>query len=404
MWAFYTPIFHNSPFWDLFSFQLGIHREGIGLIITKYIASLTGWNSRADAFAIGVSLVLAMIGAYILKIRLFGKISFSDIVIPILFLSPMQYDLFTGTPQLTSQGIPLLLSIIYCLCWLIPKRPARMVCVILVNFICIYTGYTVFLGLVTILIFAFDVVFNYKKGAKYISGDLLALIISILSLASFFIGYQKNTGGPCFVISPNYIIRWPAYMAIMFSEVIGIDYNQAKIAAFSAGIIIVLVISILFITKIIKYKDHPENKGSDFILLVLLSFSLAFALSTAIGRICLGFAFAASSRYVTLLIPAFLGVYFSILTMKKFFLQRVVLSILLIILLIPYYAFPKYDQSSMLNFYNAKTAWKQCYLKYENIEKCNNQTNFAIAGWLNDDLVHKFEYLKENHLNLYLDQ
>ncbi len=47
---------------------------------------------------------------------------------------------------------------------------------------------------------------------------------------------------------------------------------------------------------------------------VLLSYCLLFSVNASIGRLCLGFNAAFASRYVTLLIPAFLAIYFYLLS------------------------------------------------------------------------------------------
>lgn len=55
-WDFYFPLFHDGSLWDIFNYQHGPHRQGIGFILTSLLAQLSGWNSRWDAF--GVSFVL----------------------------------------------------------------------------------------------------------------------------------------------------------------------------------------------------------------------------------------------------------------------------------------------------------------------------------------------------------
>ncbi len=61
------------------------------------------------------------------------------------------------------------------------------------------------------------------------------------------------------------------------------------------------------------------------LIVILLGFSLTFSAATAVGRVCLGPEGARASRYLTLLIPAFLGIYFSILAIRNHR-KRVVLA------------------------------------------------------------------------------
>jgi len=56
------------------------------------------------------------------------------------------------------------------------------------------------------------------------------------------------------------------------------------------------------------------------------------------------------------------------------------------------------------NFYSDKMKWASCYLRLEDIKECNQLTGnrvFPLAD--RDDLSEKLAYLKEYHLNLYLD-
>ena len=50
-WDFYEALFENQGAWDLFRFQHGPHRQGIGFWLTGLVAHLTSWDTRADAFA-----------------------------------------------------------------------------------------------------------------------------------------------------------------------------------------------------------------------------------------------------------------------------------------------------------------------------------------------------------------
>src|SRR5215211_6693108 len=40
-WDFYNPLFREQGLWDLFSYQHGPHRQGLGEIVIKIVAGLT---------------------------------------------------------------------------------------------------------------------------------------------------------------------------------------------------------------------------------------------------------------------------------------------------------------------------------------------------------------------------
>src|ERR1039458_9983618 len=53
-WDFYTPLFQHASLGQIFNWQHGVHREGIGLVLDKLVLESTRWNSRAEAlFMVG---------------------------------------------------------------------------------------------------------------------------------------------------------------------------------------------------------------------------------------------------------------------------------------------------------------------------------------------------------------
>jgi hypothetical protein len=71
-WAFYYPLFHGQGWWATFDYRHGPHRQGIGMILTRILADLSGWNSRWDAFAVSGVIIAAAVLALILT-RCFGS-------------------------------------------------------------------------------------------------------------------------------------------------------------------------------------------------------------------------------------------------------------------------------------------------------------------------------------------
>jgi hypothetical protein len=402
MWDFYTPIFNHESLLHLFRYQLGAHREGLGLVITKFVATLSGWNSRGDAFAIGVMLVIAMLIAYVIKIILFKRIQLTDVVIPLAFLNLMQYDQFSGTPQIAYAGAPPVLIMLYCAAWLIKPPDVKYWIILAINLLCWFTGFALFIGGITLIILGWKTIDAYRRSDPGRNKLSIYLAIAIISPVLFLIDYVPTTGGACFTINGNYIVRYPAYMAIMFSKFAGINYSQTKALSFIAGTIILSCMGYVFIRLLITFFKKDQVGPEVLLPSILIGFSLMFALFTAVGRMCLGFIFAESSRYTTLLIPAFFGFYLGLLAVKFRF-KDIGILLLVALQVLPVLFFPIIDQNTARAFYEAKTAWKSCYLQIEDIEKCNESTNFNLHGWTDDALRAKFMYLKENRLNLFLD-
>src|SRR5207302_75098 len=45
-WDFYIPVFHGQGWWEIFDYQYGNHRLGIGVLISSWLAPLGGWDAR----------------------------------------------------------------------------------------------------------------------------------------------------------------------------------------------------------------------------------------------------------------------------------------------------------------------------------------------------------------------
>jgi len=108
-WDLYDAFFKPHSWLELFRWQHGPHRQGIGFFLTGIIADLSGWNTRVEAFAIGAVVFGAMLGALVLKKRLTHTLNWTDLVIGLIFLTPLQYGIFAGIPNPSHGAVPLLL-------------------------------------------------------------------------------------------------------------------------------------------------------------------------------------------------------------------------------------------------------------------------------------------------------
>src|SRR5438552_19010035 len=79
------------------------------------------------------------------------------------------------------------------------------------------------------------------------------------------------------------------------------------------GLSMLIVLGAVFCFHLLHLLKSPRP-ASHLIGAILVSFSLLFAASAAVGRLCLGPYAAFTSRYCTLLIPAFLAIYFYLLS------------------------------------------------------------------------------------------
>lgn len=400
-WYFYTPFFHDHNLWQVFSWQHGPHRQGIGLVVTEFIAGLTHWNSRADAFAVGGLMCLALLFAFILKYRLFGSLAVSDVIVPLLFLTLFQYEAFVGVPNLSYGAFPILMIMLYCLALFIQNLYVRYAVLLGLNFLLLYTGFGLFMGWLSVIFFLLDI-FQNRQDKKRVLLLIIVLGLALASGVTFLISYQFNPAIPNFSVSAASFLQYPLFMSLMLAAFWG--WHAALIGQFAAvagAILLTLIVVVcLFHGHRLVHHEMYSNRVS-LVVTILLGYSLLFCLTTAIGRLPLGLRYAQVPRYLTLLIPAYLALYFHLLTLSNTKLRQLILLAYFAMALVGSLPLGIVDRLAY-GFYYDKTEWASCYLRLEDIEKCNKLTGnkvFSVAD--RDDLSKKLAYLKEHGLNLY---
>lgn len=73
-----------------------------------------------------------------------------------MFPTLQQFETFIGTPNLSHSAIPLALIMLYCLALLQPRYQRRFAWLLVLSFFLVFTGYGMFMGLVTLAIFALE--------------------------------------------------------------------------------------------------------------------------------------------------------------------------------------------------------------------------------------------------------
>jgi hypothetical protein len=397
-WDFYTPLFKQASLWEIFRWQHGPIREGLGLVLDKFLLEATAWNTRVETFFIFAAIVLATISALLLKKKLFGALIYWDVLIPIVFLSLTQYEGLTLTPNPAYSAVPLVMIVLYGLALLQQNALLRYGCVLLLNALLIYTGFGFFMGIVTPLLLAVEIYRSFRTGNTVPAAlPIAALMVAAASLASFFAGYRSNSAAECFVFPDPHPARYLLFLALMFARFIGLQ--KPVIVAVAMGLAL-LAAALLAFARQINPLLNRSAAGVHSVIAVLLGFSLMFGMATAIGRTCLGLPGAAlASRYTSLLIPAFLALYFYLLSQPKSSRQTAMLWILLIAVLPA-----SIVKTKGFHYNDGKRAWKKCYLQTENVELCDQQSK-PVYPWAKEASFRgKLDYLKRNQLNLFADE
>jgi hypothetical protein len=400
-WEYLTPFFRHQPgIAELFFLQHGPHREGIGLIADKFLYPLTHWNARVDSFVIGGILFAAMLLALLLKRKLYGALSYSDLAIPVIFLSLAQYEMLVGASN-PACDLPLLMIMLYCLALLGSNRLLKYSLVLALNFLLIYTGYGLFMGAITVGFFLLEAYSSWRKvTGGPIAQPLVGLVVAAVSLASFFVHYSFSPGAECFQIPHRHLSQYATFTALMFVGSVVPGPLHVSHALTALGTIILLVVIAVFCWHLIHLLKSARS-DKHLIGTVLLGYCLLFSASAGVGRLCLGFRAAFASRYVTLLIPAFLAIYFYLLSQSWRGKRNYVLA-LWVLLLLP--AAVREPWESIRWYSNGKRDWANCYVRTENIHYCDQSANFWIHPYPEQiGLQQELDYLKQHHLNLFYE-
>ena len=396
-WDFYTPLFNRASFWQIFTWEHPPHREGIGLVLDKFVLQASHWDTRAEALFMVAALFMAAVAALSLKQRLFGRFGYSDLVIPCLFLTFAQIEVLVGEENPSYSAFPELLIVLYCLAWMLPKPGARYAAVLLLNFLLIYTGFGLFMGVVTIGVLVLDLRRAFRNEFKTCSFPAIALVLAIASLASFFYHYRWNPDVTCHFPDPR-LLNYPWFVALMMSYFLGL---RAVVLASVAGSFLALVAVAILVWHGYRLWRDREWSSADVTIVVLLGFSLLFAANAGLGRTCLGMPESAQfSRYMGLLVPAFLAIYFHLLTWRKSALRSVLLAAFVIAVIPGTVRLPNGYSPQVVH--DGKLAWKTCILQTGNIEYCDRATRFPVyPNPRRTNLVEKLQFLQKNRLNLY---
>lgn len=395
-WDFNDPIlFHPQPFWQAFRHQHGPHRQGLGAFVGLLVGRLSHWSTRADAFSIGIIVVIASLCALWLKKRLSGPLTYSDVIIPMLFFTRVQWETFLGTTNPAHGSLPVLLIALYGLAWTCPRDILKYPLIVIFNFLAIYTGFGLFLGFVTPALLALDAYQTGRSKGGMPWQPIAACLVSVPSIASFFADYARNPDCLGFIYS--HPASYLAFVTMMFSGFLAARGLYFSVA--SGGIVVAILIGVAVAQIRRFFLASANNRNIGAIVLALISFSLLFSSGTAAGRICIESGSGQTSRYMIYLVPAFLGIYFYLLTLDGKLRTWSIAALLVLSLLA---SFPT-GVAHKRTMQKARLDWKNCYLRLEDIDRCDKITNFTLypPPQAATHLQEKLLYLKQHQLNLY---
>ncbi len=394
-------LFQHHTLWQMFDWQHGPPRLGVGALFERLVDPLFRWNSRTESFIVGVLIVIATVCALWLKRRLYGRLSYSDAIIPLIFLSPLQYETLFVAADFAHGPMPLILILLYCLAWTCRNTSLRYGLVLTLNFLTIYTGFGLLLGLLTPLILTIDYWVNLRKTGKRLVYFVVPLLVSLASFGSFFIGFKSQPSADCFTYQMQPIAGYVRFSALMFAPFLGAQGTEAL-----PTLVGILAASALLGASAFSGICLLRKRGAQWtrhaVIAALSAYCLLFCMATAYGRLCLGMQFAQASRYVIYLNLGMLGLYFSLLTIS----DRVIRNMLVVFLgisLLGTIVSGERSRKDMMYWHDIKATWKSCYLATGDLKECNKVSFVYPLAPESTRLQEKLDFLKRTRQNLFAD-
>jgi hypothetical protein len=255
-----ATLFQKHSLWQMFSWQHGPHRQGLGALLEKLVDPLSGWNGRVESFVVGSVVVVAALCAILLKHRLYGRLVLSDIVIPAILFTPAQWETLVLTPNFAHGPLPLLLVMLYFLAWTLPNANVKFPLVLLVNFFTVYTGFGLLLGLVTPVLLLLDHATTDSQQRVSKAYLWLAIAVSLLSLGSFFIGWKFNPDLDCFLPQPRSPGWYTVYVALMLANFFAVRGISTAPRIVGGVVLLVLVAVALTALRQMIFESKPEGR------------------------------------------------------------------------------------------------------------------------------------------------
>jgi hypothetical protein len=392
-----ATLFQKHSLWEMFRWQHGPHRLGLGALLSKLAEPHFRWNSRAEAFLATAIITVAALCALYLKTRLCGSLNTFDIAIPVIFFTPTQYESLWVTPDFAHGPLPLLLMLLYCLALTCERAVTRYVLVLVINFVAIYTGFGLLIGLVTPVWLIFEY-YSKRVADRSVGFVFVPLVVSLVSLGSFFVGYRFDPAAACFSPLPHSPMEYFAFVDLMLGHFLGARHTHSIAAFILGGIALGVMITVVaaFGKRFVGLKSYALR---DLVPALLAGYCLLFCIFSAYGRACLGPINAFASRYTEYVALGFFGVY--LYTLGGGQTQRVLLKLLLAMLLLGS-VWTREDRSSMEYAHDVKARWRSCYLRTEQIPECDRESGLWIHPAPEPThLKEKLEYLKQTKQNLY---
>jgi hypothetical protein len=172
-----------------------------------------------------------------------------------------------------------------------------------------------------------------------------------------------------------------------------------------AAALLTLGVAVWQFRILLRGRERPSP--ASFVIFSLTSFSLLYCATTAIGRIHLGLSGAQATRYVPLVTPALLGVFFALGRISRPRLRQAALAVSVAGLLAATFPMREPETRFMQRLSGGKRIWVETYLETGEIRASNRAAGIRLyprVGDPKDGIEEKLAYLREHQLSFFADR
>lgn len=398
LWDIYVAFFSESGLWEQFRWKHLPHRQGLGNWFIALVNHFTAWDLRVLSFAMAATLIIACLLAIYLRLRVGGRLRFTDIAIPAAVLTTAQSDTLTRVPNPAHSVLPLILVLVTVLVWTSLQGWRRGLLIALLTFASAHTGFAFFLAPLLILRSGVQIVTGRASRAKVLEGVAL-LLVGAGSLAAFFVDYPDwwNWRGMPSMLSKD-LVFVPTFIEIAMARFAGMSFMRWGLPATAVGVVLSAALLITIVKSTVSV-SRPERTRLDEAIFLLAWFSAMYIFSAATGRVHISAMTGEASRYMTLLIPGFLAMYFATLRSPRRRWSWIVAAVVLAGSLPPAWRDTHPAADRALHAF----AWKECYVEVRDIGTCTRRARFTVYPGSAETtrLQEKLDHLERRQLHIF---
>ena len=408
------PLFRDEGWWARFVVQHGPVREGLGIVISGWILEATKWDVRYDSLWVSSVLLLAAMLALRVKWKMTGTIGLRDSWIPLFCMSLGQFETVLSVPQAAHSVVPLALILLAANVWLSPRPSVRYLGSATAGVMLTYTGFGLFAGGgIAVLLVARAVRHALEGERRMMWLAAVGVAMSAAGWSVFLKGYAFSPAVDDFRFPWDPWTDYVRFVLLMLCLPTG-EIGD-RLPHYVLGSALALVVGVVAARIAWVWAKHRPSLKDD-VLVLLMASGLLFVAATAVGRVSIGPLGGTASRYLSLMVPMWLAVYFAAAMSRRKMLELAALVCLGVLTFPPYVSILRRPLSdwpgtvgmthsaldAVMHYGTGKAAWADAYLSSGSWEAAGAAVRQPIhPNPEGSDFDAKLRFLRERKLSFF---